>query len=165
LQSKVLQQILHKILLPGDVSQRVENWRRNGEKIVFTNGCFDIIHKGHIDYLSKASSLGTKFIVALNSDASVTRLKGNKRPLQSEDSRAMIMASFLFTDAVVFFDEDTPEQIIEKLKPDVLVKGGDYSLDLIVGAKTVISTGGSVVVLPFLKGYSTTSIEKKIRLS
>jgi D-glycero-beta-D-manno-heptose 1-phosphate adenylyltransferase len=158
----MLQQILHKILLPGEASLQVENWRRNGEKIVFTNGCFDLIHKGHIHYLSKAASLGTKFIVALNSDASVMRLKGRNRPLQTEDSRAIIMASFLFTDAVVLFNEDTPGKIIEKLKPDVLVKGGDYSLDSIVGAKTVTSAGGSVVVLPFLKGYSTTFIEKKM---
>ena len=140
-----------------------DQWRSNGQKVVFTNGCFDLIHLGHIDYLSKAADLGDKFIIAVNSDSSTKRLKGDNRPLQDEYSRMMILASFSFVDAVVLFEEETPFEIISKLIPDVQVKGGDYKADEIVGADIMKKHGGKVVILPFLEGYSTTGIEKKIK--
>jgi len=134
-----------------------------GQKIVFTNGCFDIIHAGHIDYLEKASQLGDFFIVALNSDDSVKRLeKSPARPLQSEYSRMRVMASFSFVDAVVIFNEDTPKEIIEIITPDILVKGGDYKIQDIVGYDWVIQHNGLVTTIPFLEGFSTTAIEEKI---
>jgi rfaE bifunctional protein nucleotidyltransferase chain/domain len=147
-------------------------WRFKGDKIVFTNGCFDIIHRGHIDYLAKASNLGEKLIVAINSDASVKRQgKATSRPLQDEETRAMIMASFHFVSAVIIFDEDTPQNIIETIKPEVLVKGADYdanetnkqSKKYIVGSDIVKANGGEVKTIEFLEGFSTSGIEEKIK--
>ena len=137
--------------------------KEDGFKTVFTNGCFDIIHLGHIDYLSKAADLGDRFIVAINSDKSTSKLKGANRPLQDEQSRMMIMASFAFVDAVVLFDEETPYNLIKEILPDIQVKGGDYSSDTIVGADITKNNGGKVVIIPFLKGYSTSAIEEKIK--
>ncbi len=155
-------QIQKKIWDRNDLSQKVQTIPTN-QKIVFTNGCFDIIHAGHIDYLEKASQLGDFFIVAINSDDSVRRLeKSPARPLQSEYSRTRVMASFSFVDAVVIFDEDTPKQIIETITPDILVKGGDYNIQDIVGYEWVTKNGGTVTTIPFLEGYSTTAIEMKI---
>jgi rfaE bifunctional protein nucleotidyltransferase chain/domain len=144
--------------------QLCNSWKANNQRIVFTNGCFDILHKGHIDYLYKASNLGDKMIVAINSDASVSALKGIHRPIQDEDSRAFIMASLGCVDAVIIFNEDTPLNLIESILPNILVKGGDYTISTIVGAKEVIAHGGEVKVIPFLDGYSTTAIETKIKL-
>ncbi|MCE3280177.1 MAG: D-beta-D-heptose 1-phosphate adenylyltransferase [Bacteroidetes bacterium] len=147
-------------------------WRFFGKKLVFTNGCFDIIHRGHIDYLAKASDLGDAMVVAINSDASVKRQgKGVSRPLQDEKTRAMILASLHFVSAVIIFDEDTPKDLIEFIKPDVLVKGADYNADekdpsskkYIVGSDLVRSNGGEVKTLEYLSGFSTTSIEQKIK--
>jgi D-glycero-beta-D-manno-heptose 1-phosphate adenylyltransferase len=141
-------------------------------KVVFTNGCFDILHRGHIEYLAKASDLGGELYIGLNSDASVRRQgKGNSRPLQDEQTRAMILASLHFVSGVIIFDEDTPEELIRFLKPDVLVKGGDYdanetdrnSKKYIVGSDTVKSNGGEVRTIALLEGFSTTSIEEKIK--
>jgi D-glycero-beta-D-manno-heptose 1-phosphate adenylyltransferase len=126
--------------------------------IVFSNGCFDILHRGHIEYLSKAASLGDAMIIGLNSDASVKRLKGPNRPVQDEISRAMVMASLKFVDYVVLFEEDTPYELIDYIKPDVLVKGSDYKEDEIVGADIVKKNGGKVVTIDLVEGYSTTSI-------
>lgn len=140
----------------------LEDWKKNGEKIVFTNGCFDIVHLGHVDYLSKAADLGTKLIVGLNSDASTQRLKGITRPINQEVSRAGILASFFFIDAVILFDDDTPLNLIKTIMPHVLVKGADYSIDQIVGAKEVLANNGSVETIKFLDGYSTSLIEQKI---
>jgi rfaE bifunctional protein nucleotidyltransferase chain/domain len=130
--------------------------------LVFTNGCFDIIHRGHITYLSQAADLGDKFIVALNTDASVARLKGESRPLQDEFTRALVMAAFEFVDYVCFFDEDTPLNIIKQVMPNILVKGGDYEVEDIVGYKEVVDAGGKVVTIDFVKGFSTTSIINSI---
>lgn len=140
----------------------IDKWKAFNDKVVFTNGCFDILHLGHIDYLAKAADLGDRLIIGLNSDASVARLKGENRPIIDQKTRALKLASLVFVDAVVLFTEDTPLDAITTLRPNVLVKGGDYTVDAIVGAKEVTDKGGDVVVIPFLKGHSTTSIVKKI---
>jgi len=133
-------------------------WKFQSRKIVFTNGCFDILHRGHIEYLSKARDLGDVLIIGLNTDSSVKRIKGGNRPVQDETSRAMILASLRFVEAVVLFDEDTPHNLISLVKPDVLVKGGDYTEETIVGADIVRASGGEVVTVPLTEGYSTTQI-------
>jgi len=152
-----------KIYSRTDIVTKVNELRLNGQKVVFTNGCFDIIHRGHISYLSEAASLGDFLVVGVNSDASVKRLKGINRPLQDEDSRAEILAALECVGGIVMFEEDTPLELIQAIQPDVLVKGGDYSVETVVGAKEVLSRGGSVELLSFLPGYSTTSIEDKIK--
>lgn len=136
--------------------------RIQGKEIVFTNGCFDLLHQGHIDYLAKARSLGDMLIVGLNTDDSIKRLKGNTRPIQDEESRALIMASLFFVDYVVMFDEDTPYNLIKKIQPNVLVKGADYKKEDIIGYDIVESKGGKVMTLNYLDGYSTSGIIKKI---
>ncbi len=138
-------------------------WHYMGLKVVFTNGCFDVIHKGHVDYLSRASSLGDRMIVGLNTDKSVSNFKGPSRPIQDERSRAEIVASMFFVDAVVMFDEETPYELINFLKPDILVKGSDYSIDNIIGADVVMANGGRVETMDFVDGYSTTNIINKIK--
>lgn len=141
-------------------------WKFKDNKIVFTNGCFDILHKGHVTYLAQAADLGDILIVGLNSDASVKKLKkGDNRPIQDQDSRALILASLHYISAVVLFDEDTPAELIKQVKPDVLVKGGDWKPEQIAGYDTVKANGGEVVVIDYLPGYSTTAIEQKIRNS
>src|ERR1035437_1971601 len=138
-------------------------WRASGKKIVFTNGCFDILHHGHLDLLARAASFGNILIVGINTDSSVQRLKGPGRPVTNEQDRAFQVASLLCTDAVCLFDEDTPEALIKLLKPDVLVKGGDYAIDNIVGAEFVKSIGGTVEIIPFVDGYSTTALISRIK--
>lgn len=138
-------------------------WRATGRKIVFTNGCFDILHHGHLDLLARAASLGNILVVGLNTDSSVQRLKGPDRPITNEKDREFQVASLLCTDAVCLFDEDTPAELIKIVKPDVLVKGGDYTIDKIVGADFVQSTGGRVEIIPFVDGYSTTSLISRIK--
>ena len=146
------------------LSKLLALWRFKQEKVVFTNGCFDILHRGHVEYLIQAAEKGDQLIVGLNSDASVKRQnKGSGRPIQDQNSRAMILASLHCVDAVVVFDEETPYSLIELIKPNVLVKGGDWDKSKIVGADVVSQTGGAVEVIPFLEGYSTTSIEQKIK--
>ena len=140
-------------------------WRLQDKKIVFTNGCFDLLHLGHIDYLAKSADLGDKLIIGLNSDSSTSSLKGPSRPITNETSRAMILASLSFVDAVILFDEPTPLGLISFIKPDVLVKGADYTVDQIVGADLVVANGGSVQTIEFLAGYSTSAIEARIRNS
>lgn len=127
-------------------------------RIVFTNGCFDILHCGHITYLAKARQLGDMLVVGLNSDASVRRLKGQQRPVNNESSRAQVLAALEMVDYVTIFEEDTPYNIITKIKPDYLVKGGDYQIENIVGADFVFQYGGQVLTIPFVNGFSTTSI-------
>ena len=143
----------------------ITTWKSKGEKIVFTNGCFDIIHQGHIDYLAKASDLGTKFIIGVNTDRSVSAIKGPHRPIQDEYSRLMILAAMQFVDAVILFDEETPINLISNIIPNVLVKGSDYKAENIVGYDVVTKNGGNVETLDFLKGFSTSGIEKKIIIS
>ncbi|QEC51403.1 rfaE bifunctional protein nucleotidyltransferase chain/domain [Anseongella ginsenosidimutans] len=158
--------ILHsKVLDRQALLPRLNTWRLRDQKIVFTNGCFDILHLGHIDYLSKAAAAGNKLVVGVNSDASNHRLKGPGRPINDERSRSLLLAALFFVDAVCIFDEDTPYELIKLLRPDVLVKGADYTIEQIVGADLVLSTGGEVKTIEFLEGYSTTAIETKIRNS
>ncbi|XZF13470.1 D-glycero-beta-D-manno-heptose 1-phosphate adenylyltransferase [Chitinophagaceae bacterium MMS25-I14] len=137
--------------------------RATGRKVVFTNGCFDILHHGHLDYLARAADHGNILVVGVNTDASVCRLKGPDRPVNKEADRALQLASLLCVDAVCLFEEDTPLELITAIKPDVLVKGGDYTVDKIVGAKEVIANGGKVEIIPFVQGYSTTSLLDRIK--
>ncbi len=145
-----------------EIIQQVIRWRLNCKTIAFTNGVFDIVHQGHIGVLAKAASFADVLIVGVNSDASVKRLKGNSRPVNNEQSRALVLASLIMVDAVVIFDEDTPLELIRKIKPDVLIKGGDYTIDTIVGAKEVMANGGKVEIFPIEEGFSTTGIIEKI---
>ena len=155
-------EIQGKIFLPKqNFSVCLKTWRKENKKIVFTNGCFDLVHRGHLDYLAKAAALGDKLIVGLNTDNSVKRLKGATRPIVDEYSRAFLLASLCFVDAVMLFDEDTPYNIIQTLQPDVLVKGADYQIDSIVGADIVTGKGGNIITLDFLPNFSTTSIIEK----
>jgi len=147
-----------KIFDNAILKQRVAMWRFLNKKIVFTNGCFDILHRGHIEYLSQAKDLGDVLIIGLNTDASVKRIKGENRPVQDENSRALVLASLRFVDAIVLFDEDTPYDLIGLVKPDVLAKGGDYTEDTIVGSDIVKANGGEVVTIPLVEGYSTSKI-------
>lgn len=159
-----LEIIKNKIVSLEQLNKLVLAWRLKSDTIVFTNGCFDILHFGHIDYLLKARDLGKRLIVGVNTDNSVKRLgKGDSRPINDEKSRSMIIASLQFVDAVILFDEDTPYQLIKAIEPDVLVKGADYTIDKVVGADIVMARGGNVVLIEYLEGYSTTNIEKKIR--
>lgn len=155
--------IRKKIFSQDELKYTLAYWHFKQYKIVFTNGCFDILHKGHIDYLSKASDLGDVLIIGLNSDNSVKRLKGEERPLQDQDSRALLLASLVFVDAVVSFSEDTPYNLIKKVQPDILVKGGDYKPEEIVGYDIVKERNGKVVTIDFLEGFSTSIIAEKIR--
>lgn len=158
-----LEWIQNKVHSRNSLQQLCNVWRASGATIVFTNGCFDILHHGHLDLLARAAGLGNKLVLALNSDASVRRLKGPERPVTNEQDRAFQAASLLCVDAVCLFDEPTPAEIITFVKPDVLVKGGDYTLDTIVGADYVMSYGGRVEIIPFVNGYSTTSIIDRIK--
>ena len=137
-------------------------WRFKNEKLVFTNGCFDIVHRGHVEYLSRAASLGTKLIIGLNTDASVKRLKGENRPVNDEYSRALLLSSFIFVEKVVYFDEDTPLELIKYIQPDFLVKGSDYKPENIVGYDIVKNKGGEIVTIDFVNGFSSTSILNKL---
>lgn len=142
---------------------RLQIHRSRKEKIVFTNGCFDILHPGHIAYLEEARARGDLLVVGLNTDSSVRKLKGSERPINSQEDRAIMMAGLTCVDYVTFFDEDTPIDLIREVKPDVLVKGGDWTIDKIVGADYVQSRGGQVYSLPFRQGYSTTSLIERIK--
>ncbi len=155
--------INNKIYTTEALKRQLAVWRFQEKKIVFTNGCFDILHLGHIDYLSKAKDLGNILIVGVNSDDSVRRIKGKNRPITDETSRSTIIASLHFVDAVVLFDEDTPCELIKFVQPDVLVKGSDYKPEEIVGYDIVTAKGGEIITVDFLPGYSTTAIEKRIR--
>ena len=145
--------------------QRTANiWRMKGDRIVFTNGCFDILHRGHVEYLQEAAALGDRLIIGLNSDSSVRRLgKAADRPLNDEQSRAKVLAALRLVDAVVIFDQDTPLELITAIGPDVLVKGGDWKADQIVGANMVTARGGEVRSLKLVEGFSTTALVEKIR--
>ncbi len=158
-----LTHIRQKICTLEQLLERTQMWRAQGERIVFTNGCFDLLHYGHICYLAQARDLGDRLVVGLNSSASVRRLKGPMRPINDEATRTHALAALEVVDAVVLFDEDTPLRLIEALQPDVLVKGGDWKPDQIVGASLVLARGGQVLSLPFVEGYSTTRIEQQIR--
>jgi rfaE bifunctional protein nucleotidyltransferase chain/domain len=159
----IAQDILLKIRNKETILPLISIWNQEHKKIVFTNGCFDLIHRGHVDYLAKARDMGDKLIVALNTDKSVSDIKGPNRPLQDEQSRLQIMASFQFVDAVLLFDEPTPFNTIQLIQPDILVKGADYIPENIVGYDIVMAKGGEVKTIEFLPGYSTSLIEQKIK--
>ncbi|MCK9320549.1 MAG: D-glycero-beta-D-manno-heptose 1-phosphate adenylyltransferase [Bacteroidales bacterium] len=160
---KELDKIQNKIISFDNIQKQVLKWREENKKIVFTNGCFDIIHRGHVDYLSKAKDLGDILIIGLNTDQSVRNIKGNTRPIQDENSRAIILASMQFVDAIVFFSEPTPYTLIKEIQPDILVKGADYKKEDIVGYDIVSQRGGKVETIEFIEGYSTSNIERKIK--
>ena len=144
---------------------KVRRWKESGEKIVFTNGCFDILHAGHIHLLTEAKNLGDRLFIGLNSDQSVQNLKGPDRPLNPEDARASVLESLSMVDGITIFQEDTPHELVKEIIPHVLVKGGDYSIENVVGADTVRASGGEVVLIPILKGYSTSDLITRIRKS
>lgn len=164
--------IQSKILDHHDAAKRISLWKMKGNKVVFTNGCFDILHKGHVSYLAEAAELGNKMVVALNTDASVKlQGKGDDRPINDNDARASVLASLGFVDMVVFFDSETPIDVIDILKPDVLVKGADYdpeetemtSKTYIVGSEIVRNNGGEIKAIPLVEGFSTTSVIEKLK--
>lgn len=159
----MLSRIQEKIYEIVALQRQIAAWKIRDEKIVFTNGCFDILHLGHISYLSEAKTLGSKLIIGLNSDSSVKRLKGDHRPINDIDSRGAMLASFSFVDAVVVFEEDTPIDLITGILPHILVKGGDYELNQIVGHNVVQEHGGVVTTIPFLDGYSSSTIISRIK--
>ncbi len=161
---RLLQAIPNKIYTLEQLEKQVFIWRLQSKKIVFTNGVFDILHKGHIASLTEAASHGNMLIVGVNADASVKRLKGPTRPVNDEDARALILASLLQTDAVIVFEDDTPLHLIKTILPDVLVKGGDYTIDQIVGAKEVMEAGGKVVIAKIIDGISTTKIIENLMI-
>ena len=160
---KSVSSIPNKIFTLTELNQQLKRWRLLNKKIVFTNGVFDILHEGHIASLSEAALHGHILIAGINSDASVKRLKGESRPVNSENSRMLLMASLVMIDAVILFEEDTPLNLITAILPDVLVKGGDYSIEQIVGAKEVTANGGEVKIVPILEGFSTTGIIEKMK--
>jgi rfaE bifunctional protein nucleotidyltransferase chain/domain len=155
--------LLDKICDLPTLKSKVEFWQLEGEKVVFTNGVFDLLHIGHITYMAKAADLGDRLIVGLNADSSVKRLKGEDRPVNDQINRAALLAALFFVDGIVIFEEDTPLNLISTLLPDILVKGADYTIDNIVGAKEVIANGGEVKTIDLVEGYSSTSIIQKIR--
>lgn len=157
-------QILAKICQDKDaLLTKLKEWKQQNSKVVFTNGCFDLLHKGHVDYLAKAADMGDKLVIGVNTDASVSKLKGPNRPIQDEQSRLQILASLGFVEAVILFDEDTPYELIQLVQPDILVKGSDYKPEDIVGYDIVTAKGGEVKTIDFLPGFSTSGIEQKIR--
>ena len=160
---KLAKSLSQKICSPDQLLYKVAQWRLLGKKVAFTNGCFDIIHAGHIASLSEASETADYLVVGLNADSSVRGLKGPGRPVNDEDSRAVVMASLSMVDAVVLFSEPTPLELIKSILPDVLVKGGDYTIEEIAGAKEVIEAGGKVIINPIKEGFSTTNIINSLR--
>ncbi len=160
---KSVQSIPNKIFTLDNLQAQLKRWRLLNKKIVFTNGVFDILHEGHIASLSDAATNGNILIVGVNADASVKRLKGESRPVNNQNSRALVLAALLMTDAVIIFEDDTPFNLITAIMPDVLVKGGDYTIETIVGAKEVIANGGQVIIAPILEGFSTTSIIERMK--
>jgi rfaE bifunctional protein nucleotidyltransferase chain/domain len=156
-------QTSQKIFTLADLVEQRKIWKAANQKVVFTNGCFDILHLGHIDYLEKARQLGNKLIIGLNTDVSVKKLKGEARPINNEYARSRMLAALAFTDAIVLFGEPTPLHLIETLLPDILVKGNDYTVENIVGASVVLANGGEVKTVELVTGYSTTGLIEKMK--
>lgn len=154
-----------KILSFTALEGQLEKWRNTNQKIVFTNGCFDLLHFGHVDYLAKARDLGDRLVVGLNTDGSIKRIKGVARPINNEESRAALLAGMTYVDAVVLFDEETPINLVSMVMPDVLVKGGDYSIKEIVGHEIVLNNKGKVCTIDFVEGYSSSVLIEKIKNS
>ena len=160
-----LKNIKSKIYSLSDLKIQSDKWKGKGKKIVFTNGCFDLVHRGHLEVLANTADLGDKLIIGLNSDSSIKELKGEKRPIMDEISRSILLASLQFVDAIVFFSDETPFNLIETLVPDILAKGGDYKVTEISGNEVVLENGGEVILVPFIDGFSSTNIVEKIKQS
>jgi rfaE bifunctional protein nucleotidyltransferase chain/domain len=160
-----LENIKSKIYSLSDLKILSDKWKEDGEKTVFTNGCFDLLHRGHVEVLANTADLGDRLIIGLNSDSSIKDLKGENKPIIDETSRAILLASLQFVDAIVFFTEETPHKLIETLIPDVLTKGGDYKVKEIAGHEVVLENGGEVILIPFIDGFSSTNIVEKIKQS
>ena len=158
-----LTHIQSKIMTADELANQVKDWRSSGKKIVFTNGCFDVLHRGHIEYLAQASDMGDILIIGLNTDNSVKRLKGESRPVNDQHARSLLLAALSFVDAVTLFDEDTPFNLIKTIMPDILVKGGDYKKEDIVGHDIVKANGGKVITIPLTEGYSTTGMIERMK--
>jgi len=158
------QQIIDKIKTKEELTVSIDSWKAAGKKIAFTNGCFDIIHRGHAEYLAKASELADVLIIGLNSDESVRRLKGENRPIQNEEDRAILLASFGFTAAIIIFEADTPYELIKFIQPDCLIKGADYKAEDIVGYDIVTQNGGKVLTVDLVAGRSTSNIIEKANI-
>ena len=161
--SEALKKINNKIFDLQNLMKKIEKWRSENKKVVFTNGCFDLIHLGHIEILARSADYGDKLIIGVNSDLSIKKLKGENRPIIEESSRIRQLSALEFVDAVVLFDEETPIKLIETIKPDVITKGGDYTAKNVVGNEVVSQKSGEVVIIPLTQGYSTTSILNKIK--
>ena len=161
--SEALNKINNKIFDLELLMKKIEKWRSENKKIVFTNGCFDLIHLGHIEILARSSDFGDKLIIGVNSDLSIKKLKGENRPIIEESSRIRQLSALEFVDAVVLFNEETPIKLIESIKPNVITKGGDYKAKNVVGNEVVNQKNGEVVIIPLTQGYSTTSILNKIK--
>ena len=161
--SKQLNKLKAKIFHIEDLSQIIKEWRLDGNKIVFTNGCFDLIHLGHLEILARSADLGDRLIVGINSDKSINRIKGKSRPIIGEDSRAKQLAAIEFVDAVILFNEDTPHNLISFINPDIITKGGDYKKNDVIGNELMNKKSGEVVIIPLTQGFSTTSILEKIK--
>ena len=160
-----LNTIQKKIFSLDELKTQVDSWKKSENKIVFTNGCFDIVHRGHIEVLARTADLGDKLIIGLNSDNSIKKLKGENRPIVNEKSRAILLASLAFVDVVVLFSEETPINLISTLLPNILAKGGDYDISTIVGNEVVKNNGGEVILVPFVDGFSSTDIIERIKNS
>jgi rfaE bifunctional protein nucleotidyltransferase chain/domain len=158
-----LNKINDKIISLEELKSRVKNWKANNEKIVFTNGCFDILHRGHVEVLAKTADFGNRLVIGLNSDNSIKKLKEENRPIVDEKSRAILLAALSFVDAVVLFSQETPYDLIAEIKPDILAKGGDYKIPEIVGHDIVQGNGGEVITIPLTEGCSSTNIIEKIK--
>jgi rfaE bifunctional protein nucleotidyltransferase chain/domain len=158
-----LKSIKSKIYTLSDLKIQSDKWKENGDKIVFTNGCFDLVHRGHVEVLANTADLGDRLIIGLNSDSSIQELKGENRPIIDENSRAILLASLQFVDAIVMFPEETPRNLIETIVPNILAKGGDYNVSQIAGHEVVLKNGGEVILVPFIDGFSTSNIVDKIK--
>ena len=161
--SKALESVKNKIFNKNNLLEKLEIWRDANKKIVFTNGCFDLIHLGHIEVLARSADLGDILIIGVNTDSSIKELKGNNRPIIEENSRAQQLASLEFVDAVILFNEQTPLELIKVIKPNVITKGGDYNSEQVVGNEITVKNEGEVIIIPLTQGYSTTSILDKIK--
>ena len=160
---ETLTAIKNKLLSHKNLEAKLQAWRSAQKTIVFTNGCFDILHRGHVEYLAQAADLGDVLVIGLNTDASVKRLKGESRPVNDEQSRALLLSALQFVDAVVLFGEDTPYELIKQVQPDVLVKGDDYKPEEIVGYDVVTAKGGKVLTINLVDGFSTTNIIRRMK--
>ena len=158
-----LKSIKSKIYTLSDLKIQSDKWKENGDKVVFTNGCFDLVHRGHVEVLANTADLGDRLIIGLNSDSSIQELKGENRPIIDENSRAILLASLQFVDAIVLFSEETPRNLIETIVPNILAKGGDYKVREIVGHEVVLENGGEVILVPFIDSFSTSNIVDKIK--